>query len=87
MNNKPETPQVYTLEELSLLKAAKLKEIREQKKAMTLTAKNLFAPMAPAANKGDAIMRSFNTGMAVFDGIVLGVKVMKNIRRFFHKKK
>lgn len=87
MNNKPETPQVYTLEELSLLKAAKLKEIREQKKAMTLTAKNIFAPMAPAANKGDAIMRSFNTGMAVFDGIVLGVKVMKNIRRFFHKKK
>lgn len=87
MNNKPETPQVYTLEELSLLKAAKLKEIREQKKAMTLTAKNIFAPMAPAASKGDAIMRSFNTGMAVFDGIVLGVKVMKNIRRFFHKKK
>lgn len=87
MNNQQEAPQIYSLEQLSLLKAAKLKELRDHKKAMTLTAKNLFAPAAPVASKGDAIMRSFNTGMAIFDGIVLGVKVMRNVRRLFHKKK
>lgn len=85
MNNKQDSLQIYSLEELALLKAEKLKEVREQKNAMTRTAKSIFAPMAPAATKGDAIMRSFNTGMAIFDGIVLGVKVMKNIRRFFRR--
>ena len=30
-------------------------------------------------------MRSFNTGMAIFDGVVMGVKIMKKIRRFFRK--
>lgn len=87
MNNQQEAPQIYSLEQLSLLKAAKLKELRDQKKAMTQTAKNIFAPVAPVASKGDAIMRSFNTGMAIFDGIVLGVKVMRNVRRLFHKKR
>lgn len=87
MNNQQEAPQIYSLEELTLLKVAKLKELREHKKAMSLTAKNIFAPVAPAASKGDAIMRSFNTGMAIFDGIILGVKVMRNFRRLFHKNK
>ena len=28
-------------------------------------------------------MRSFNTGMAVFDGIVMGIKIMRKVRAYF----
>ena len=42
-----------------------------------------ISPMAPANNKADAIMRSFNTGMAIFDGVMLGVKVMRKVRTYF----
>lgn len=32
------------------------------------------------------MMRAFNTGMAVFDGIVLGVKVMKKFRKYLEER-
>lgn len=54
---------------------------------MTDTARELFAPLAPAADKGNAIMRAFNTGMAVFDGLMLGVKLMRKVRRMFSAKR
>ena len=57
-----QTPQKFTLEEISLRKKKLLNEIHAQKKAMTATTREIFAPIAPANNKADAIMRSFNTG-------------------------
>ena len=68
MNNQQATPQKITLEYIARLKTEKLEEIRGQKKAMTRTAQRIFAPLAPATSQTDAIMRSFNTGMAIFDG-------------------
>ena len=35
----------------------------------------------------DTIMRAFNTGMAVFDGLMLGVKLMRKARRMFSAKR
>ena len=81
MNNQQQKPQTITLEYIARLKA----EIREQKKAMSRTTRRIFAPLAPAASKGDALMRSFNTGMAVFDGVMLGWKILKQVRRFFRR--
>lgn len=72
-----------TLENLQKQKAEAREELRAQKKIMTDTAKDLFAPLAPAADRGTAIMRAFNTGMAVFDGVMLGMKLMKKIRNSF----
>ena len=74
-----QTPQKFTLEEISLRKKKLLNEIHAQKKAT----REIFAPIAPANNKADAIMRSFNTGMAIFDGVMLGVKVMRKVRTYF----
>ena len=30
-------------------------------------------------------MRAFNTGMAVFDGVMLGVKLMRKVRKIFRR--
>ena len=59
-----------------------------EKKIMTgaYTKKIFFAPLEPATNKANAMMRAFNTGMAVFDGIVLGVKVMKKFRKYLEER-
>ena len=85
MNNQQQKPQTITVEYIARLKAEKLEEIREQKRAMSRTTRRIFAPLAPAASKGDALMRSFNTGMAVFDGVMLGWKILKQVRRFFRR--
>ncbi len=84
MNDTPKT-EILTLEELRQQKAEALEELRAQKQAMADTARNLFAPIAPAANKGTAIMRAFNTGMAVFDGVMLGMKLMRKVRKIFKR--
>ena len=79
-------PQKITLEDITQRKKKLQGEIQVQK-AMTATVREIFAPLAPANNKADAIMRSFNTGMAVFDGVMLGIKIMRKIRKYFRNLK
>lgn len=80
------TPKL-TLENIAQRKKKLQGEIQVQKKEMTATVREIFAPLAPANNKADAIMRSFNTGMAVFDGVMLGIKIMRKIRKYFRNLK
>ena len=86
MNNTTNTIPV-TLESIARQKAELQQKIRLQKEIMTGLTHEIFAPLRPATNKGNAMMRTFNTGMAIFDGIVLGVKMMKKCKRFFGRKK
>ena len=86
MDNTTNTTPV-TLESIAQKKAMLLQEIRLQKEIMTGLTQEIFAPLEPATNKANAMMRAFNTGMAVFDGIVLGVKVMKKFRIEYRIKK
>lgn len=82
-----QTPAKITLEEITLRKQNLLSEIHAQKKAMVATTRGIFAPLAPATNKADSIMRSFNTGMAIFEGVVMGIKIMKKVRAYVRKLK
>lgn len=86
MSNVSDTPY-FTLESIAQQKSELREKLRVQKEIMTDTARELFAPLPPAASKSNAIMRSFNTGMAVFDGLMLGMKLLKRFRRMFGSKK
>lgn len=81
------TPTKVTLEEITLRRKEVLGKIHVQKLAMTTTVREIFAPLPPAATKADSIMRSFNTGMAVFDGVVMGIKMIRKVRAYFRKLK
>lgn len=76
-----------TLEELARQKAAVLQQIQAQKRVMAQIGQELTAPFAPAAQKGNSLLRAFNRGMAVFDGVMLGMKVMRQFRSLFGKKR
>lgn len=84
MNNQQTTRKI-TLEDIARRKEEVLIEIRVQKEAMTATAKEIIAPLAPAASAGNTLMRSFNTGMAIFDGVMMGIKIMRKVRSMFRK--
>lgn len=87
MDNALDTDTPVTLEGIAQQKAVLLQQIRMQKEIMTDIARDIFAPVAPATNKAGALMRAFNTGMAVFEGAMLGLKLMKKFRSFFGRKK
>ena len=86
MNNTTNTIPV-TLESIARQKAELQQKIRLQKEIMTGLTHEIFAPLRPATNKGNAMMRTFNTGMAIFDGIEKKKKMMKKFKRFFGRKK
>lgn len=86
MDNTPHTTPV-TLESIIRQKAEVLQQIHAQKKIMSGLTQEIFAPLKPATTKTNFMMRSFNTGMAIFDGIALGVKMMKKFKRLFGRKR
>ena len=86
MNNSTPNPQKITLEDIAQRKQEILQDIRNQKQAMADTTRRIFAPLAPAASGGSSLMRSFNTGMAIFDGVMLGMKMIRKVRGLFRKR-
>ncbi len=76
-----------TLEDLLQHKAKVTKELSEQKKTLTASAHKIFAPALPVANSTHSLMHSFNRGMAIFEGVMVGVKTINRIRSFFGRSK
>lgn len=79
-------PLPSTLEELLQRKALLLQEIRSQKTLLTHLGNEAVAPFNPAVADGNKVLRAFKRGMAVFDGIILGMKTMRKIKQIFRKK-
>lgn len=86
MDNAPHTTPI-TLESIAQRKATLQQQIQQQKEIMAVLTQEIFAPLEPATNKANAMMRAFNTGMAVFDGVTLGIKMMKKFRKLFGRRR
>nr|WP_320058959.1 hypothetical protein [uncultured Bacteroides sp.] len=80
--NKLDTQKI-SLEDIALRKAKLLEEIRTQKIVIVETARLAFNPYSGAATTGSSLMKTVNTGMAVFEGVMLGLKIMRKVRRLF----
>lgn len=80
---KPKSELPATLDEIRALKEKALQDVRQQRKTLNATTRKLIAPLAPAATKGNAIVRAFHTGMAAFDGIMLGIRLIRKFRKTF----
>ncbi len=72
-----------SLEEIKEMKLRAYDELQQQKKALAKSARKLAAPFAPAVHKGNFLMRAFNTGIMAFDGVMLGIKLIRKFRRAF----
>lgn len=78
--------QKFTLEEISQRKQEVLQDIRIQHQVIADTTQEIFAPLMPSAHQGESsLIKKFNTGMAIFDGVMVGMKLLKSIRKVFRK--
>lgn len=80
----PPTTAPLTLESLARMKAEKLKEVRASKKRMSEQAQRLFIP-SKTPSEESALMQSISSGIAIFDGVMTGIRIMRKIQRFFSK--
>lgn len=85
--NTPNEPQKtkVTLEMISQQKVQKLTEIRESKQRITDTAIQLFRPNEVQGGN-NALMNNFSSGIAIFNGVMTGFKIIKRIRSLFKRK-
>lgn len=85
---QPKQPSnvTYTLEDIIARKQAKRKEILESKERLQTLAQDLFAPNE-SKNKLDGLMQHVNMGIAAYDGIMTGIKILRRIRGFFDRKR
>lgn len=80
--NPNDIPRIPTnLDEIRQMKTHTYRKLQQQKKAVGKSARKLVAPLAPAVSKGNSIMRAFNTGLMAFDGVMLGIKLIRKFRR------
>lgn len=70
-----------SLEEIRQLKVRTYAELQQQKETVSRSVRKLVAPLAPAVTKGNSLMRAFNTGILAFDGVMLGVKLIRKLQK------
>lgn len=78
MNNQQNN---ITLENIAQQKAALRKQIDAQKLKITGLSQEFMNPWKPAMKRSSAALGFFNKGMLVFDGVVIGLKLLKRMRK------
>lgn len=81
------TNRKYTLEDILQRKQEVLEDIRIQQQVITETAQVIFAPILPSPklNQTTALIKRLNIGIAIFDGVMIGMKLFRSIRKFFKR--
>lgn len=74
---------VASLEELAQRKAELHKQLQAQTETMRRLAGQLVAPASPALTKAGVVARVFRTGMALFNGAMMGMRVVRIARTLF----
>ncbi|MBQ2856228.1 MAG: hypothetical protein IJE78_03740 [Bacteroidaceae bacterium] len=86
MNTQQDTPKtVITLDMICQQKAEKLAEIRASKQRISNQARELFHP-SETTGSTNALMNNFSSGIAIFNGVMTGFKIIKRIRNLFRRK-
>ena len=86
MNIPKATPkEVITLDKIYQQKAEKLAEIQASKQRIANQTRELFHP-SETANGTNDLMNNFSSGIAIFNGIMTGFKIIKRIRNLFRSK-
>ena len=86
MNTQQDTPKtVITLDMICQQKADKLAEIRASKQRIADQARELFHP-SEVIGGAKLLSNNFSSGIAIFNGVMTGFKIIKQIRKFFQRR-
>ncbi len=82
----PYSKRILTPEVIAKMKADKQAEIKQTKEEITRTLHELFAPIEGKGGM-EGFMHHVNTGIAMYDGVCTGIKIIQRVKRYFRKKK
>ena len=76
---KTEQPITYSIESIRERRLAKQKELKLSKDRMHNLSQQLFIPQQ-GQNKIDSLMQQINMGIAAYDGLMTGIKILRRVR-------
>ena len=86
MNTQQDTSKtVITLDMICQQKADKLAEIQASKQRIADQARELFHP-SEVIGGAKVLSNNFSSGIAIFNGVMTGFKIIKRIRKFFQRR-
>ena len=77
------TDNHYTIDEINAMKESLALELQDKEKKISTMSKMLFSP-PNSENKVQHWMNQAEKAMAIYDGAVLGFKLLSNFRRIFN---
>lgn len=80
----PRYPKSNTLEDLAQIKADLREQIVLKKNNIEQLSTEIFSPLS-SVSTGFSLLKNLKTGMAIFNGVLLGIKIMRKFKRFFHR--
>ena len=84
-NKIPSHQTEDVLQEIRTRKAEVKSQIKESADFIKTTTHKLFTP--PPQSKLGSFMNMVDQGLAVYDGVMMGMRVARNIRRIFGKRR
>jgi hypothetical protein len=78
--------EVITLEMIQQMRREKLKEIRAAGKTIKNTTSGIFSPQERQTGV-NGLMQQVGTGIAIYDGVMTGIKIIRQIRKMFKRRR
>lgn len=78
--------KTITLEEIHKRKEAVKLQMDKQKNIIISSVKEAFSP-TPAEKAAHPLIKKFSTGVAIFEGLMTGIKIIRKIKAIFKRKK
>ena len=85
ITHTPSLMEHITLADITKKKAELKQRIAIQKDKITATSAEIVSPFTHITS-GSSFMNNFKTGVTLFNGIILGFKLIRKFRKYFHKK-
>ena len=86
-NKIPSHQTEDVLQEIRTRKAEVKSQIKESADFIKTTTHKLFTPPPTSHIKLGSFMNMVDQGLAVYDGVMMGMRVARNIRRIFGKRR
>ncbi len=76
----------YSRRRIAEMKRQKREELRQSKEKLAAMAKTILEPRS-TYEKADKISTYIQAGIALYDGVCMGAKLLARLRRFFGREK
>lgn len=85
MNTGKKT-NLFTLEAIKAAKYEKLEQIRAKQASILSLTHRITAPVSNIAQNGRSLSKSVGTGMAILQGVITGLQIMRKFQSLFKRR-